>query len=244
MANPRQLAHPPLREALIDIQLAEVLPLQSLESLEKLGLSGLVRKQQISFGKFEVKIGPPPHQAVNQSVENLGWRYESTDGSKVVQIRRNGITYSIVRDYRDWPEILGTTRLVWQQYLNTAGRAITVARVAVRYINVLEFPPVVELNDYLTSAPQIPAGLPQTLDNFFQRVVVPFQGNTRAIITQALEATSQPGTRVILDIDVFTEQLAVQGDSPDLWSLIDGFRTIKNAIFFSSVTESALERYA
>lgn len=243
MATQRQLTHPPLKEALIDIQLAEPLSLQFAESLEKEMIKGLDRKQKISAGKFELKI-VEPQEVVKHDVELHGWRYESADGARVAQVKRNGITYSILRDYKDWPEIRDATRSVWEFYLGQVGRPVTVARVAARYINVLEFPPSIELNDYLIAAPQIPKGLPQTLENFLQRVVIPYQGDTHAIITQALEATSQPGTRVILDIDVFAQQLAVPGESPDLWNLVDTLRNIKNTIFFTSVTEAALESYA
>jgi uncharacterized protein (TIGR04255 family) len=243
VGNQRQLTHPPLKEALIDIQLAEPLPLQFAESLETEMIKGLDRKQRISAGTFEFKIGEP-QEIVEHGEELHGWRYESADGSRVAQVKRNGITYSILRNYKDWPEIRDATQSVWEFYLSQVGRPLIVARAAARYINVLEFPPSVELNDYLTAAPQIPKGLPQTVENFLQRVVIPYQGNIHAIITQALEATSQPGTRVILDIDVFAQQLTVQGESPDLWNLVDSFRSIKNTIFFTSVTETALEAYA
>jgi uncharacterized protein (TIGR04255 family) len=241
VANQRQLTNPPLKEALIDIQLVEALPVQFVERLEKETISGLNRKQQIKA--FEIKIDAP-QETLKQSEQLLGWRYESADGSRVAQVKRNGITYSILRDYKDWPEIRDATRRVWEFYLGQAGQPVTVARAAARYINVLEFPPSVELDNYLTAAPQIPKGLPQTPGNFLQRVVIPYQDNIHAIITQALEATSQPGTRVILDIDVFAQQLTLQGKSPDLWSLVNTFRDVKNTIFFTSVTEAALERYA
>jgi len=232
-----------LREALIDIQLLDELPIQFVENLEKQTINGLERKQQIRAGRFEIKISSP-QEPLKQSEELLGWRYESADGSRVAQLRRNGMTYSVLRDYKDWPEIRDATRSVWEFYLGQVHHAVTVARAAARYINVLEFPPSVELNDYLTAAPQIPQGLPQTLENFLQRIVIPYQSNVYAIITQALEPVAQPGTRVILDIDVFAQQLTVPGGAPDLWNLVDTFRGIKNEIFFTSVTETALECYA
>lgn len=240
VATQRQLANPPLREALIDIQLAEPLPVQFAESLSERTIPGLERRQQLRSGRFEIKIGPH-YEAVPKGEEPLGWRYESPDGSIIVQVRRNGITYSVLRGYRDWPGIREAARRVWQVYLEQVPGSVMVARTAARYINVLEFPSHIELNDYLTAAPQIPQGLPQTIDNFLQRVVIPYHGDISVIITQTLEPSVQT-TRVILDIDVFAQRM-LQGESPDLWSLIDTFRGIKNAVFFSSVTERALESY-
>jgi uncharacterized protein (TIGR04255 family) len=243
VATQRQLTKPPLREALIDIQLAHELPLQFAESLGERTISGLEKKQPIRAGKVEIKFGAPVDDMLKKSDELMGWLFQSADSSRVVQVRRNGITYSILKDYKDWPEIRDAARRVWQFYLEQAHSPVTVGRIAVRYINVLELPPSIELNDYLTAGPQIPPGLPQRFENFLQRIVIPYEGDIHAIITQALEPSVQPSTRVILDIDVFALRM-VLGDSPDLWSFLDSFRGIKNAVFFSSVTEQALEHYA
>jgi uncharacterized protein (TIGR04255 family) len=73
-------------------------------------------------------------------------------------------------------------------------------------------------------------------------VTIAYPDGTHAVITQASEPTDQPGARFILDIDVFAIR-TVDGRSQDLWTLIDNLRTVKNEVFFSSVTELALERY-
>jgi uncharacterized protein (TIGR04255 family) len=244
VATQRQLRNAPLREALIDIQLEAPLPVSFAESLAERVVPGLEKKQQIRTGHFEIKVGSEAEtQAVRKGYELIGCRFESEDGSKVLQVHRNGITYSILRGYRDWTEIRDATHRFWQFYLEWVRDPIIVARTAVRYVNVLELPPGSELNEYLTAAPQIPKELPQTLDNFLTRVVIPFRDDIHAIITQALEPSVPPGTNVVLDIDVFSQR-KIQGASPNLWSLLDSFRAVKNAIFFSSVTERTLERYA
>ena len=241
MATQRKLAHPPLREALIDIQLPAPLPARFVERLAKRSLPGLEKKQDLKYGEFEIKLGAPPAEL--KSVEEpFGCRYDSADGSQVAQLRRNGIAYSVLRDYKEWPEIRDAARRVWEFYLEQIQEAVTVGRIAARYINVLDLPPNIELNEYLTSAPHVPKELPQTLENFFQRVVVLFPDGIKAIVTQALEPSIE-ASRIILDIDVFA-QVTVQGESADLWSLVDALRDIKNAVFFSSVTEKTLGRYA
>ena len=100
VATQRKLAHPPLREALIDIQLPAPLPAQVVERFTKQSLPGLEKKQVLKYGEFEIKLGAPPAEL--KSVEEpFGCRYDSADGSKVAQLRRNGITYSILRDYKE-----------------------------------------------------------------------------------------------------------------------------------------------
>jgi uncharacterized protein (TIGR04255 family) len=81
------------------------------------------------------------------------------------------------------------------------------------------------------------------LNGFLHRVVIPFSTDgITAIVTQAMEFPSGTSVPVVLDIDVYyTCKLEV--NSPIVWAEFDRLRDIKNHIFFSSVTERALEPY-
>lgn len=238
MARQRQLARPPLREAVIDIQLTEQLPVSFAEDLKDKVIPGYERKHQINFGQFSFDVGSGQSSGKQ---ELAGWRYELPDASRMVQVRRNGMTYSILRDYTEWAEIKAATRQIWNLYRQWAGN-VEIGRTAARYINVFDFPVGTELDDYLTAAPKIPEELPQKLDSFLARVVVPFEHNISAIITQAVEPSVQPAVRVIVDIDVYAQRVFA-ADSVELWDFIDRLRQVKNAIFFSLVTERTLEAY-
>jgi uncharacterized protein (TIGR04255 family) len=237
VARVRHLARAPLREAIIDIQLAQPLDVKFADSLTDFAIPGFERKNEIR--QFSVSITGPA--IPTQTEELLGWRYESEDGSRIVQLRRDGIGYSIVREYTEWADIKTAAQSVWDLYRKRSGSR-EVGRVAVRYINVLDLPPWTDLNTYLTAAPQVPEGLPQTLNYFLERIVVPFDEGISAIIIQTMEQVAQPATRVILDIDVYVPRVFGAG-SPDLWSFLDRLRDIKNDVFFSSVTERTLEAY-
>ncbi len=237
MARVRQLARAPLREAIIDIQLAHPFDVAFAESLANLVIPGFERKNEIR--QFSVNItgaGIP-----TRIEELLGWRYESPDGARIIQLRRDGIGYSIVREYTEWADIKAAARSVWELYRKHSGDQ-DVGRVAVRYINVLDLPPWTELNAYLTAAPQVADGLPQTLTYFLERVVVPFDEGIFAIIIQTMEQVAHPATRVILDIDVYAQRV-FGGGSADFWLFLDRLREVKNTVFFSSVTERTLEAY-
>lgn len=238
MARQRQLSRPPLREALIDIRLTNQLPISFAEALKDKVIPGYERKQQINFSEFSFDVGSGQSSGKQ---ELAGWRYESPDSSRVVQVRRNGMTYSVLRDYKDWPEIKAATQEIWNLYRQWVS-GIEIGRTAARYINVMEFPFGAELNDYLTAVPRIPDDLPQQLAHFLARVTVPFKHDIFAIITQALEPSVEPATRVIVDIDVYAQRVFA-GDSAELWDFIDYLREVKNMVFFSLVTERTLEAY-
>ena len=237
VARQRRLAHPPIKEALIAIQLAEKMPESFATQLEAISLDGYSKKPiRFQEVKFEVAGLPTSRN------ELFGWRFESDDSNKVVQLRRDGIGFSIIRGYSDWDQIKSLTQHFWNVFLERAGAPV-VNRLATRYINVVEVPIAdLRFDNYLTAAPRVPDNLPQGLRQFLQRVEVPFGTDVIAIIIQTFEVPTGDRLPIILDIDVqMTKE--TRGDSPDIWTALDSLRTIKNDIFFSSVTERALEPY-
>jgi uncharacterized protein (TIGR04255 family) len=228
---------------LISLQLEEELPVSFIESIKQEKLSGfeIVRPLRRGQFSFQVDVEKPAQAAVTRD-EQDGWRYETKDSSKVVQLRRTGLVYSILRGYTRWDEIKASTQEAWHSYCKWAG-SLTVTKLAVRYVNVLELHFGQDCDDYLTSGPRIPPELPQEFTGFFQRVVIPFRDHQAiAIVTQALEPPNPSHVPLVLDIDVQSQQ-RFEETSLDIWSRLDQLREIKNMIFFSSMTKRALESY-
>jgi uncharacterized protein (TIGR04255 family) len=241
-----QLARPPLREALVDIKLRDPLPAEWLKTLEHMSFSGFDSSHTIRQGGFKFMVPPDsgPATAVVESDEMLGLRYDRNDGTRMLQARRNGMTFSILKGYTHWEALRDSTRGMWAKYLEVAGH-VHVDRLAVRYINAIEIAPGDDCDDYLTAAPRIPDGLPQVLNNFIQRVAVPFEDEGAvAIVTQTLGPPPEGPAKnsAILDIDVFS-QCSLEGSSTEVWLRLDNLRDIANRIFFSSVTKQVLESY-
>lgn len=127
----------------------------------------------------------------------------------------------------------------WRKFLATSG-TVNVSRLAVRYINAISIPLGADYDEYLTTAPRIPKSVPQIVNSFMQRVIVPFEEDAaNAIITQTVE---MPNPLIILDIDVFTV-CSLPGGSDDIWPKLDRLRNIADRIFFSSLTEKVIESY-
>lgn len=123
-----------------------------------------------------------------------------------------------------------------------------VERLALRYINkiVLKVKPGtgIDLDDYLTAAPQIPSPLPQTLKNYFTRVEFPFpqvNGSGIIIMTPHPEKSTK-AIKITLDIEVFRKE-TMPLDNDLIWSSLDQFRDAKNEIFAASITNEAKELF-
>lgn len=232
-----KLTRPPLREALVDIRLREELPASVLSKFET--PKGFPVRKPMKHGQFQLQAEPDkPFAAKVLTEEALGMRYEREDGSEVVQFRRNGMTYSILKDYPGWSVFRERAQSVWQSFLVASG-AVNVQRLAVRYINAVSIPFGADYDEYLTTAPRIPKSVPQFVTGFMQRVLVPFaEDAATAIITQTFE----PPTNAVLDLDIFA-LCSLDGASGDIWMKLDRLRGIADRIFFSSLTEKVIESY-
>jgi uncharacterized protein (TIGR04255 family) len=241
-----QLSHPPLREALVDIKLRDVLPATWMERLENANFGDFTNPQPMKQSAFKFVLPKDePARALVDSDQPLGRRYNSKDEARVLQVRRNGMTLSILKNYTNWEALRDSARASWERYLEISG-SVDVDRLAVRYTNAIEMPVGDDYDKYLTAAPRIPRELPQIVNNFIQRVELPFikeEAEATAIITQTLGQTAGGKGSVILDIDVFC-QCALKGTSPDIWFRLDNLRDIATGIFFSSVTQEVLKSYS
>jgi uncharacterized protein (TIGR04255 family) len=244
MAEYKRLSKPPLREALVDIQLADLLPVSISETLGKQTIHGFEDIGPIRQGQFALQFGPTVEPKFSvQANELLGFRYTSRDKSRVIQLRRNGMTYSILSGYSDWNQFRYSAQEIWRMYNRLVGEIYT-QRLALRYINVIDLPPGGgDFDDYLTSGPKIPRDLPQMVNSFFYRTLIPFLDlGIEAIVHQAIEARPPAQVSIVLDIDVYG-QFRLRGDDDEIWSRLDRIRDVKNLIFFSHLTEKALEPY-
>jgi uncharacterized protein (TIGR04255 family) len=109
----------------------------------------------------------------------------------------------------------------------------------------MRLPDVQNLGEYLEAPPQLPGPIPQRIREFLTRVYVEDDGrNASAVIVQVLEPRIDPNAiSLLLDIDAFRE-LNESPDDPGLLSVFGLLRELKNEIFFATITEKIVERYA
>jgi len=241
VAEYRNLPNAPIREALIDIQITppdSLTPDDLLGNYEKFS-DEFPEKKQVQQGRFGVKMVEGVPEAMPVAHDLLGYRFEDSDGSQVVQFRTNGFTFSQLASYRDWETMQEKAAEIWQHYLEIA-KPKEISRVGTRYINMLRFPlPFTEPRTYLNDPPVAAPGQPGTLMSFLKRAVTYDEvTESTAIVTQGIESYEQDHVPVILDIDVFVTTPFEPGDSK-LWHCLSNLRSVKNTIFFSSITEQA-----
>ena len=235
-----KLAKPPIREAVIDIQVRPS-PEFDLRNFPD-EIAGYETRTEVFGHHVDIKESEGSLTTTDNS-EHIGFKYQPPDRSAVVQFRKDRFTYSIIEGYESWPVIKQLAQEYWSCFLK-ASQPKRVARVATRYINILNLPPPFSsFSEHLTSPPPVPSGLPNLLSSFLTRVVLHEPREELVLIlTQALKQAKEDAVPITLDIDVFSE-IDLSPTSDQIWSILDKCRNFKNRAFFESLTEKTLELY-
>lgn len=243
MTTKRHLSNAPIIEAVIDIQVT--LPDTDISKIKKAhtAISEEFPKQSERLrGSLTVKMGQPPDTDLNIT----GYAFRSTDERKIVQMRLDGFSFSILKPYDTWETLRDEAHKLWNLYYEIT-RPLSINRIAVRYINRLELPlPILDFNKYLVAPPTMPKQLPQGVANFLLRSLVPIpDSKTLVVLTQFLEPLkSEQFANIVLDIDVYeTNQEDHELTPSNIWMKLENFHNLKNDFFFESITEETARLY-
>lgn len=199
----------------------------------------------IRAGVFELAFAPD--KAFTGSAKDvgvIGHRIEDDPLTRVAQFRNNGFSFSLVGNYSTWELFRDQAMVPARRFLQLPGVG-RISRIALRYVNVIQFPNErVDLDQYLPAAPKVPMELPQTVSGFFSRVVLPItEDGLTAIVTQALDEGSRPKPSVILDIDVFFQGM-LSASWDEALPVFEKIRIWKNQIFFAYVNENTVRLHS
>lgn len=244
MIEKRHLPHAPIKEALIDIQVAfpEKVTVEALNSKYAQIADQYPKHETLQRGEFGLhnENGQPATVTIGHTI--AGYRYSSEDGHRVAQFRVDGFTFSQLEPYKTWEEMKKEAARLWEVYVDAVSPD-PITRVSTRYINILKLPLNTELKEYLEAPPTIPAGLNQELGSFLTRVDIHDPTiEARGFLTQALEGVHDDYAPIVLDIDVFvTKEFDPREDN--LWQCLEQLRDFKNTVFFESITDKAVELF-
>jgi uncharacterized protein (TIGR04255 family) len=240
MARQRHLNNAPIVEAIIDfrVRLAPTFDVTRFASLKETLRIDYPKVQEPREFVAGIEFAGKQVQQILEDKGLRGYFFRSVDDRNVVQFRKDGFTFSRLNPYTEWKTVRGEAKRLWELYRAAASPEL-VTRVAVRYINQLGIPqPFNDFADYLTTPPTLPKTLPQDLRQFMTRAVVcDAATDIWANITQALSQSTKPNEiTIIFDIDVY-KQHEIGFEESDIWPVFEQLRTLKNRIFFDSISE-------
>lgn len=243
--KPTPLRSPPIVEALIDFRFQGSGSFGMKHARElaiALNVDGDQVEERHTFeGEITFGMQNAPQKPASMQLEAIVLR--STTG-QVRQFRRAGFTVSLIRNYDRWEDLEALAETMFKSYV-AASRPLALSRVATRFINVIEVPePRFNLDDFLEAGPRIPPDSFDHVKEFHHRIAM---GGNREGLMGILNLGTQrasPGQPrgLLVDVDCFmVDDLPI--DFSAAKPILSELRSLKNALFFGSVKESALERY-
>ena len=247
---PVHYSRAPIAEAVIDVH-ASFDTAPSLRDLEELSLKyrntlPLVHGINSFALNFAADFSGESADAAlrsNTTTTPLGYRLSTSNNDRVLQVRRQGMSYSHLPPYTDWEHFLGEMQPLWFTYVE-ALKVATVTRLAVRFINRIQIETGIDIDEYVQLGPRIPSDVSDEFVGYFMQLVLPVKNlgpEFRTIVNTGVEpGTSPTSSALVLDIDVFCEaDMSVQGDS--MWKTLEQLRVHKNRVFEASITDKVRE---
>jgi len=235
----------PITEALIDIrvELPAEFGFEQLQGIKSLVASEYPREETFTMAMATISFDPEV-QASTQH-KRMGLKLWSVGDKQVFQARLDGFTFSRLEPYETWERLRDEARRLWDIYRGFA-KPTRIKRVAVRYINQLNFPGErVEPQDYFKTFPSLTPDLPEELRDFGPFVMTLHLGQPdlrgTLVINEASAQPKRPDTlSIILDIDLFVEQPEIT-DEESLWGFFQRLRDRKNLYFEACITDRTRE---
>ena len=246
----RKLAHPPIVEAVIDIDcdLPPALALPAIEKPARDSFSSVYPKFRVVVLQGGVGIAQKTDVPLKFSVRQglHGFQFLSEDEKQLVQVRTQGFSFNRLAPYTTLDDYLPEVERTWRLFVQLA-TPIQIRRVRLRYINRIRLPTVrgqVDLDDYLKVGPTLPDEERLTLVSFVNQTVAVERdtGNqVRTILTSQPEEQDQ--LPFILDIEASRQEAA----EPENWdwiaARIESLRSLNNRVFRDTLTDKCLELF-
>ena len=245
----RNLKSPPIKEAVVALTTNDVSPSRLTELMgckDRLGmLAATVRPIRQKTVTVHFEGADNTHDEASgddEGTELIGYRFESEDGSYVLQMKKDGVVVSQVKNYEGWEKFLDVARIAWGCFHDTCAPDL-VKRTATRFINEIRVPCAdkCDLEGYVNIKSALPTGIQiepvSHLHQYTFRYSKDVNINLVEVVLQMQEENVIP---VIVDTDVFTHTEYLS-ESGDFWNRLDEFRGIKNEMFIAHVTDKALK---
>lgn len=243
MNTGKHYAKAPIVEAVLAIQFKD--SSTSLDSLAKCG--NRIRldyptKKDLHYSTGRIELGAK--SSATTTSEPIGFSWTSDDEKRIFQAKRDGFAFSLLAPYTTWHEFSTEAKRLWDVYQKTVKSKKNYARIALRYINRIDFPsPSIEMSEYFNIYTFIPNTLPQVLRSFFFQLTMPL-ADPRSMVDIVQTLVPPPPekrgyTSVLFDIDIYRTESIPMGEN--VWEAFGELATQKSDLFEKCITQKTRE---
>ena len=236
----RYLSKAPIVEAVLDLRVA------SSAELDESSLQNQLKERLPDYPKHdtvqetEVQLLPKRTKVIKDLV-HVGLKCQSEDSFYVVQFNKDSFVFSRLKPYENWKKFSQEALRLWKIYCELL-KPTEIGRIGLRFINRLavEQEQEVELADYYKRPPLPIEGLNWPLSGYLHRDVLQVLGTPYSVNVIKTVQRTQQEAGLLLDIDVFMGK-RLSFNELRISEHMNKMRWVKNKVFFSSLTEKALE---
>jgi uncharacterized protein (TIGR04255 family) len=236
----KQYVRPPIDEAVVEL-LFEPGPAWDGTEAGKLQseLSASYPSKALTQGLFSLSLSPPGNAIPFVPQATTRTLLPDLDGKRMVGVAPNVLTVHELAPYGGWDDFSGRVQEALTAYWKVT-QPIGVRRLRIRYINRIVVPSTkVDLDEYFTAAPRLPAGIEGHLRNFITRIEQPFEDGSVMVMTLAPAPAGAPEqeSAFVLDFDLVrvfeTATAAVSA-----MAALEELRTRERAAFEAMITDA------
>ena len=252
-ASSPTLNNPPIVEAVVDIE-CDLPPTFDLAGLEAAARTSFGTAYPVTKPQFvqslQIEAGAAGTLDVSTKVSTQhglqALQFLSLDEKQLVQLRAQGFSFNRLAPYSNLDDYLVEIERTWKLFLDLA-HPIQIRRVHLRYINRILLPLVagrVELDDYLKQGPRLPDEDKLAFAGFlYQYSVVETSSRHQVNVTLAAQPSESNTLPIIFDIQTTSTEPGEPGDWTQLEAKIRSLRSLKNMVFFNSLSEKCLSLF-
>jgi len=236
------LSKAPIVEAALDIRVALSVKWDeaSLQAELKQRLPDFPKVETLRETRVQFVPLEQPGKPTVDDVGCVGLKLHSNDNLHIAQFNKGAFVFSRLKPYVDWGKFSQEALRLWAIYCELL-KPLEVRRIGLRFINRIAVKQAtIEISDYYKYPPGSLKELNWPLAGYLHHDVmqVPETAYSVNVIKTVQNVPGEIG--LLLDIDVFMQNNFAY-DELRIIECIEEMRWVKNKIFFSSITEKALE---
>jgi uncharacterized protein (TIGR04255 family) len=247
--SPAKLRNPPIVEAVIDFD-CDPPPGFDLAALEGAaherfaGRYPKFRKQFVQGFRIETRQNGVSNTSTEHGIQ--AFQFLQEDEKQLVQVRAQGFSFNRLAPYSRLEDYLPEIERSWRAYVELVSpKLVRVMRL--RYINSILLPAnegTVNLDEYFTILPRMPDEDRFNIASFLtQQLAIEKETGHQVSLMIAAQAHQDGRRPIILDATVASWVDAAPSDWDKMRQAIDSLRSLKNRVFFTSLTSKCIQLF-
>ena len=234
----QKYTNPPIKEAVFDFQVRGGNPFSQEAYQQFLNKSA---GYTVAGKVQDINVSAEPEPIAK--AELTGYRCAKEENTQIAQFKKTGFSFSRLTPYIGWDKSYEEVMRLWQIYCDIR-EPQTITRLAVRFINQFQISDIfTDPSKYFKGYVQYDKDISPIWNQISYKLLLSHnQGIKSCIISDALVNPHNSSVNVLLDIDVFSDGLALPAkEISRVENIFKALREIKNTVFEKSITDKTRE---